>query len=35
MFMAIITAIAFASIYMGFHYWFMFGGGLTKIGQKK
>jgi len=35
MFMAIITAIAFASIYMGFHYWFMFGGGLTKLGQKK
>ena len=35
MFMAIITAIVFASIYMSFHYWFMFGGGLTKIGQKK
>jgi len=35
MFMAIITAIAFASIYMGFHYWFMFGGGLNKMGQKR
>ncbi len=35
MFMAIVTAIAFASIYMGFHYWFMFGGGLTKMGQKR
>ena len=35
LFIAVITAIAFASIYMGFHYWFMFGGGLTKIGQKR
>jgi len=35
MFMSIVTAIAFASIYMGFHYWFMFGGGLNKIGQKR
>jgi len=35
MFMAIVTAIAFASMYMCFHYWFMFGGGLTKMGQKK
>ncbi len=35
LFMGIFTAFAFASIYMGFNYWLMFGGGLTKMGQKR
>ncbi|MFH1768174.1 MAG: AAA family ATPase [Candidatus Omnitrophota bacterium] len=35
LFLSVITAFVFASIYMGFHYWFMFGGGFTKLGQKK
>lgn len=35
LFTAVFTAFAFASIYMGFHYWFMFGGGITKMGQKR
>lgn len=34
-FLGIVTAFIFASIYMGFHYWFMFGGGFAKLGQKK
>ena len=33
--LGIVTAFIFASIYMGFHYWFMFGGGIAKMGQKK
>lgn len=33
--MSVITAVIFASIYMGFHYWFMFGGGITAMGQKR
>src|SRR3990167_6706680 len=28
-------AIIFASIYMGFHYWFMFGGGMTSMSNKE
>ncbi|MCF7894953.1 MAG: AAA family ATPase [Candidatus Omnitrophica bacterium] len=35
LFLSVITAFVFASIYMGFHYWFMFGGGINKIGQKR
>ncbi|MCP4653237.1 MAG: AAA family ATPase [Candidatus Omnitrophica bacterium] len=35
LFMGVIQAFTFASIYMGFHYWFMFGGGVAKMGQKK
>ncbi|MCF7874670.1 MAG: AAA family ATPase [Candidatus Omnitrophica bacterium] len=35
LFLSVITAFVFASIYMGFHYWFMFGGGMNKIGQKR
>jgi len=35
LFLSVITAFVFASIYMGFHYWFMFGGGMTKMGQKR
>lgn len=31
----IYQALIFASIYMGFHYYFFFGGGLNKIGRKK
>ncbi|MBU1367559.1 MAG: AAA family ATPase [Candidatus Omnitrophica bacterium] len=31
----IFQALIFASIYMGFHYWFMFGGGIAKMGKKK
>ncbi|RKY33295.1 MAG: hypothetical protein DRP74_00230 [Candidatus Omnitrophota bacterium] len=34
-FFSIVTAIIFASIYTIFHYWFFFGGGMTKLGQKK
>ena len=34
-FLSIVTAIIFASIYMTFHYWFLFGGGMTKLGQKR
>lgn len=34
-FFSIITAIIFASIYTIFHYWFFFGGGMTKLGQKR
>lgn len=34
-FFSIITAIIFASIYTVFHYWFFFGGGMTKLGQKR
>jgi cell division protease FtsH len=34
-FLSIVTAIIFASIYMIFHYWFLFGGGMTKMGQKR
>jgi len=35
LFIGVFTAFAFASIYMGFNYWLMFGGGLTKMGQKR
>lgn len=35
LFMGVFTAFAFASIYMGFNYWMMLGGGLTKMGQKR
>lgn len=35
LFLSVITAFVFASIYMGFHYWFMFGGGMNKISQKR
>ena len=35
LFMGVFTAFAFASIYMSFNYWLMFGGGLTKMGQKR
>lgn len=31
----IFQAIIFASIYMSFHYYFFFGGGLAKLGKKK
>ncbi len=34
-FLSVITAFTFATIYMAFHYWFFFGGGFSKIGQKK
>ena len=34
-FFSIVTAIIFASIYTVFNYWFMFGGGMTKLGQKR
>lgn len=34
LYLSVITAFVFASIYMGFHYWFMFG-GVSKLGQKK
>lgn len=34
-FFSIVTAIIFASIYTIFHYWFFFGGGMTKLGQKR
>jgi len=34
-FFSIVTAIIFASIYTVFHYWFFFGGGMTKLGQRK
>ncbi|MDD5669368.1 MAG: AAA family ATPase, partial [Candidatus Omnitrophica bacterium] len=33
-FISIVTAIIFASIYTIFNYWFFFGGGITKMGQK-
>ncbi len=35
LFLSVITAFVFATIYMSFHYWFMFGGGISKLGQKK
>ncbi|UCG35344.1 MAG: AAA family ATPase [Candidatus Omnitrophota bacterium] len=35
LYLSIITAFVFASIYMSFHYWFLFGGGFAKMGQKK
>jgi len=35
LFLSVITAFVFATIYMSFHYWFMFGGGMSKMGQKK
>jgi cell division protease FtsH len=35
LFLSVITAFVFASIYMGFHYWFFFGGGFAKLGQKR
>jgi cell division protease FtsH len=35
LYQGLIQAIIFASIYMGFHYWFMFGGGISKMGSKK
>jgi len=35
LFLSVITAFVFASIYMGFHYWFLYGGGMTKMGQTK
>jgi len=34
-FIAVVTAFVFASIYTVFHYWFFFAGGMTKLGQKK
>jgi cell division protease FtsH len=34
-FLSIVTAFIFASIYMSFHYWFFFGGGFAKMGQSK
>lgn len=34
-FFSIVSAFIFASIYMAFHYWFFFGGGMGKLGQKK
>jgi len=34
-FISIVTAIIFASIYTVFNSWFFFGGGMTKIGQKR
>ncbi|OGX16476.1 MAG: hypothetical protein A2166_01170 [Omnitrophica WOR_2 bacterium RBG_13_41_10] len=34
-FLSVITAIIFASIYTVFNYWFFFGGGMTKLGQKR
>lgn len=34
-FFSIVTAIIFASIYTIFHYWFFFGGGMTKLGQRR
>lgn len=34
-FFSIVTAIIFASIYTIFHYWFFFGGGITKLGQRR
>ena len=35
LFLSIITAFIFASIYMSFHYWFLYGGGSAKMGQSK
>lgn len=35
LFFSIVTAIIFASIYTIFNYWFFFGGGMTKLGQKE
>ncbi len=32
---SIITAFVFAGIYTAFHYWFFFGGGIARLGQKK
>jgi ATP-dependent Zn protease len=34
-FFSIVTAIIFASIYTVFNMWFMFGGGMSKLGQKR
>lgn len=34
-YLTIFSALVFASIYMGFHYYFFFGGGISKLGQKK
>jgi cell division protease FtsH len=34
-FLSVITALIFASIYTVFNYWFLFGGGMTKLGQKR
>ena len=34
-FLSIVTAFVFAAIYMGFNAWFMFGGGMAKMGQKR
>lgn len=34
-FFSIITAVVYAFIFTFFNYWFFFGGGITKLGQKK
>ncbi len=34
-FFSIVSAMIFASIYTVFNYWFVFGGGMTKLGQKR
>lgn len=35
LFFSILTAFVFAGIYTFFHFWFFFGGGLTKLGRVK
>ncbi|MDD5070322.1 MAG: AAA family ATPase [Candidatus Omnitrophica bacterium] len=35
LYQGIFHVIIFASIYMAFHYYFFFGGGITKLGKKK
>jgi len=35
LYMSIFTAIFFASMYMGLHYYMLYGGGITKLGRKR